>query len=150
MNVIQLNSSALKTTSLGKEILLNEVLGHFRQFFTPRHSLRMGWNNTSYKTKELKEEDLELYARLDRFGINPNVVREEQQPYSPPPDWFESRSILKASGTGVSSLIIADNNLGLVSIYGDRYKILSHKLHVRAGREMRTKIHETIVELGFY
>jgi hypothetical protein len=65
------------------------------------------------------------------------------------PDWIESRSILKASsGSGVSSLIIAHNNLALVSIYGDRYKILSHKLLVCKEKESTTKIHETITELG--
>ena len=60
------------------------------------------------------------------------------------------RYILKASGSGLTSLIIADNNLGLVSIYGDRYKILSHKLLVRTIKETKTKIHETITELGFW
>jgi hypothetical protein len=67
-----------------------------------------------------------------------------------PPDWIESRSILKASGSGLSSLVIADNNLGLVSIYGESYKILSHKLVVRTEKETKTKIHETITGLGFW
>jgi hypothetical protein len=34
-NIIQLNSSALKTTSLGKDFILNEVMGHFRQLLAP-------------------------------------------------------------------------------------------------------------------
>jgi hypothetical protein len=149
MNITQLNSSAIKTTSLGKEILLNEVIGRFHQFFTQRHSIRIGWNNNiSCKARKLKENDSELHAVIDRFGHKSNVVKDEEQQYSSPPDWIESRSILKASGSGLSSLIIADNNLGLVSIYGDRYKILSHKLLVRTVKEATTKIHETITELG--
>jgi hypothetical protein len=150
MNITQLNSSAIKTTSLGKEILLNEVLGRFHQFFTQRHSIRIGWNNNiSYKARKLKEKDSELNAIINEFGCKSNVAKNgEQQQYSSPPDWIESRSILKASDSGLSSLIIADNNLGLVSIYGDRYKILSHKLLVRTVKETKTKVHETITELG--
>jgi hypothetical protein len=150
MHITQLNSSALKTTGLGKEIILNEILGRYHQFFTQRYSIRIGWNNISSKAKKLKEKDRELYPIIDGFRHESNVVRDEeqQQQYSPPPDWIESRSILKASSSGLSSLIVTDNNLGLVSMYGDRYKILSHKLLVRTEKEATTKIHETITELG--
>jgi hypothetical protein len=61
---------------------------------------------------------------------------------------IQSRSIHSTSSRCVSRLIIADNNLGLVSIYGDRHKILSHKLLVRKKKENTTKIWETITELG--
>jgi hypothetical protein len=149
MNVAQLNSSAIKTTGLGKEIVLNEVLGRYHQFFTQRHSIRMGWNNTSSKTKKLKEKDSELDTIINGFRHESNVVREgEQQLHSPWPDWIESRSILNTSGSGLSSFIITDNNLGLVSICGNRHKILSHKLLVREEKKGSTKIHETITELG--
>lgn len=148
MNITQLNSSALKTTGLGKEILLNEVLGRFHQFFTQRHSIRIGWsNNSSHETRKLKEEVPELFTIIDGFSHESKVGNDEEQ-FSPPPDWIESRSILKASGSGLTSLVIADNNLGLVSIYGNRYKILSHKLLVHTEKEAITKIHETITELG--
>lgn len=151
MNITQLNSSALKTTSLGKQILLNEVMGHFRQLFTSRHSVRIGWNDELFKSKKLKDMDSNPYAIVNRLKYNSNIIREkevQQQPYSLSPDWIESRSIIKASDSGISSLIIADNNLGLVSVYGDRYKILDHKLLVRKERDITTKIHETILELG--
>lgn len=86
---------------------------------------------------------------MDGFRHESNVVREEEQQLHPSwPDWIESRSILNTSGSGLSSLIITDNNLGLVSIYGNRYKILSHKLLVREEKKASTKIHETIIELG--
>jgi hypothetical protein len=154
MNMAQLNSSALKTTSLTKEVLLNEVLGHLRQFFESRHSVRIGWNDMSSKSKKLKGKDRDLYTTMDRLRHNADLVDEKegggrrQQLQLPLPDWIESRSILKASDSGVSSLIIADNNLGLVSVYGDRYKILSHKLLVRKEKESPIKVHETIIELG--
>lgn len=153
MNIIQLNSSALKTTSLGKQILLNEVMGHFHQLFTSRHSIRIGWNDALFKSKKLKGQDSNPHTIVDRLKHNSNMlkkkeVQQQEQPYIQSPDWIESRSILKASGSGISSLIIADNNLGLVSVYGDRYKILGHKLLVRKERDTTTKIHETILELG--
>jgi hypothetical protein len=151
MNITQLNSSALKTTSLGKQILLNEIMGHFRQLFTSRHSIRIGWNDELFKCKKPKDKDSNPYAIINRLKYNSNIIREkevQQQPHSLSPDWIESRSILKASDSGISSLIIADNNLGLVSVYGDRYKILDHKLLVRKERYITTKIYETILELG--
>jgi hypothetical protein len=149
MNIAQLNSSAIKTTGLGKEIVLNEILGRYHQFFTQKHTIRIGWNNISSKTKKLKEKGNELYTIIDGFRHESNVVREEEQQLHPSwPDWIESRSILNTSGSGLSSLIITDNNLGLVSIYGNRYKILSHKLLVREEKKVSTKIHETIIELG--
>jgi hypothetical protein len=125
----------------------------FRQLFTSRHSIRrIGWNDALFKSKKLKDKDSNPYAIINRFNYNSNIIRgkEVQQlpPYSLSPDWIESRSILKASGSGISSLIIADNNLGLVSVYGDRYKIPDHKLLVRKERDISTKIYETILELG--
>jgi hypothetical protein len=154
LNIIQLTSSALKTTGLGKEILLNEVLGHFHQLFASRHSVRIGWNNAIFKSKKLKDQDSDPYTIIDEFKHNSHIVKEkevEQQQLQHSilsPDWIESRSILKSSGSGISSLIIADNNLGLVSVYGHRYKMLSHKLLVRKEKETNTKISETIAELG--
>ncbi len=154
MNITQLTSSALKTTSLGKEILLNEVLGHFHQLFASRHSVRIGWNDALFKSKELKDQDSDPYTIIDGLDRNSHIVKEKEgeqqvQHPTPSPDWIESRSIVKASGSGISSLIIADNNLGLVSVYGHRYKMLSHKLLlVYKGKETTTKIRETITELG--
>jgi hypothetical protein len=153
MNITQLTSSALKTTSLGKEILLNEVLGHFRQLFASRHSVRIGWNDALLKSKKLKDQDSDPYTIIDGLDRNSHIVKEKEEEQqvqhpAPSPDWIESRSIVKASGSGISSLIIADNNLGLVSVYGDRYKMLSHKLLVRKEKETTTKISDTITELG--
>jgi hypothetical protein len=137
---------------LGKEILLNEVLGHFRQLFASRHSVRIGWNDALLKSKKLKDQDSDPYTIIDGLDRNSHIVKEKEEQQvqhpAPSPDWIESRSIVKASGSGISSLIIADNNLGLVSVYGDRYKMLSHKLLVRKEKETTTKSSDTITELG--
>ena len=78
MNITQLNSSALKTTSLGKQILLNEVMGHFRQLFTSRHSIRIGWNDALFKSKKLKDKDSNPYAIINRLKYNSNIIGEKE------------------------------------------------------------------------
>jgi hypothetical protein len=150
MNITQLNSSALKTTSLGKEILLNEILGNFRQLFVSKQSIRVGWNNMSSKARRLKQRDKNLRSVINDLKQWSNATVQDKWREYPTisPDWIESRSIHSTSSRCVSRLIIADNNLGLVSIYGDRHKILSHKLLVRKKKENTTKIWETITELG--
>jgi len=149
MNITQLSSSALKTTSLEKEILLNEILGHFRQLFVSTQSIRVGWIGVSSKAKKLRHGDNDLRSVINDLKQRSNATEQgrwkEYQSMSP--DWIESRSIHKTFSRYGSRLIIADNNLGLVSIYGDRHKILSHKLLVRK-KENTTKVWETITELG--
>ena len=41
-NMIQLTSSALKTTSLSKEVIINEFLGRLSQLFSSRNSVLIG------------------------------------------------------------------------------------------------------------
>ena len=150
MNITQLNSSALKTTSLGKEILLNEILGHFRELFVSKQSIRVGWNGVSSKAKKLRQGDKDLRSVISDLKQRSNATEQGRWKEYPnmSPDWIESRSIHKTFSRYGSRLIIADNNLGLVSIYGDRHKILSHKLLVRKKKENTTKVWETITELG--
>jgi hypothetical protein len=150
MNITQLNSSALKTTSLGKEILLNEILGNFRQLFVSKQSIRVGWNDMSSKARRLRQRDKDLHSVINdlKQWLNATVQDKWREYPTMSPDWIESRSIHSTSSRCGSRLIIADNNLGLVSIYGDRHKILSHKLLVRKKKENTTKIWETITELG--
>jgi hypothetical protein len=150
MNITQLNSSALKTTSLGKEILLNEILANFRQLFVSKQSIRVGWNDMSSKARRLRQRDKDLRSVINDLKQWSNATVQDRWREYPTmsPDWIESRSIHSTSSRYGSRLIIADNNLGLVSIYGDRHKILSHKLLVRKKKENTTKIWETITELG--
>ena len=115
MNITQLNSSALKTTSLGKEILLNEILGNFRQLFVSKQSIRVGWNDMSSKAGRLRRGDKDLLSVINDLKQWSNAtVQERWREYlSKSPDWIESRSIHNTSSHCGSRLIIADNNLGL-------------------------------------
>jgi hypothetical protein len=90
LDITQLNSSAMKTTSLVKIALVSEILGRIRQLFPFRRLVRTG--------------------RIDR--IRGNIDRRN-------PDWVEARSIIHASGAAIPPLIISDNNIGLVKIDGD-------------------------------
>src|ERR671910_3624888 len=47
---------------------------------------------------------------------------------------------------GPPRLLIADNNLGLVSIFGNQHKVLSHTLLVRKKKENTTKFWESITD----
>jgi hypothetical protein len=149
--ITQLNSSALKTTSIAKEMIITKVLGSARQFFSSRHSARVGWNDMSSDSKKLKERNPNLYTSIiNYFRHNPNIYEEHAlQPTTKTtalPDWIESRSIVKASGHGIFSLIIADNNLGLLTIHVDKNKILRHRLLVR--KEKKVKVYDAITEIG--
>ncbi|HEY9492842.1 MAG TPA: hypothetical protein VIP56_12720, partial [Nitrososphaeraceae archaeon] len=44
MSIIQLTSSALKTTSFSKELIVNEILGRLSQLLSSEMSIRIGWN----------------------------------------------------------------------------------------------------------
>jgi hypothetical protein len=170
LHMSQLNSSALKTTSVAKEFILSEVLGRARQFFSSRHFVRIGWNNMSSKSQKLKfkgdgngrNNDCQII--IDRitsdsaikFDSDSNVAVIETSSSSlppsrsltppPPPDWIESRSIVPASGPGISSLIISDNNLGWMIIKEDKNRI-SHRLIVTKEKKA-TRIYEAIIEMN--
>ena len=175
-NIIQLNSSALKTTSLGKEFLLNEVIGDFRQLFVPTQTVRVGWNDMSFKAKKLRKGDKDFLSFINHIEKGSwstgesKVVKGEATPFIPP-DWIESRSIHKRCFKNklcvsrraglihrlgslfkpcLPKVVIAENNIGLVSISGGLDKILSHTLHVHKKSKETTEVWETIAELGGY
>jgi hypothetical protein len=136
-SITQLTSSALKTTSLSKEVIINEILGRLSQLFSSRRSLRIGWNDILSKSQKLKhQKNGLLYA--NEYGVKPNseVIKK-------PPDWIESRYIVKASGFSIPSLVITDNNIGLVSINKHASKIF-HKLLVQ--KKNKIKIHEAVLK----
>jgi hypothetical protein len=76
-------------------------------------------------------------------------TKEDKSEIQQPPDWIEARSIVKTSGSIISPLIISDNNIGLVSIDGDRNRII-HKFLVRKQTRKEMKVHQTIVEMDRY
>lgn len=165
--ISQLNSSALKTTSITKEFILGEVLGRARQFFSSRHFVRIGWNSMSLKSQKLKLKDdssgrnNDLAIIIDRITSGNDIkgtpdyhaavtkASSSSPPLprsSPPPDWIESRSIVAASGQGISSLVISDNNLGWMTIEEDKNKI-THRLLVKKDKKT-TRIYEAIMEMN--
>lgn len=99
MGVTQLNSSALKTTSLGKEVALGAALGPVRQLLYAKPSVIRGlW------------VDGKADARVQSV-----------------PEWVAKKSMVNLSGSAVPRLIVADNNIGFVTIDADRGEI-SHSL----------------------
>jgi hypothetical protein len=141
LHISQLTSSALKTTSVAKEFILSEVLGRTRQFFSSGHSVRIGWKDMSLKAQKLKEHKstINSWQSTNNRILNDNVLNKNfghtiVKPVSsssgPPlksPDWIESRSILKTSGSRIPLFVISDNNLGWITVETDKNRI-SHKL----------------------
>lgn len=108
ISITQLNSSALKTTSLVKIAFVSEILGRIRQIFPFKRLVRTG--------------------RLDRLR---SLVGRRH------PDWVEARTIVSASGSILPPLLISDNNIGYVTIERDLSRIV-HKFLVRkATKETR-------------
>lgn len=171
LHISQLNSSAIKTTSVTKEFILGEVLGRARQFFSSRHFVRIGWNDVALKSQKIKlKEDssgrnndcqiiIDRIARDNTFkgGPDSNATVVIKAPSSsmptsrllstPPPDWIESRSIVAASEPGISSLVISENNLGWMIIEEDKNNRISHRLLVRKEKKA-TRIYEVILEMN--
>jgi hypothetical protein len=167
LQISQLNSSALKTTSMMKELILGEVFGRARQFFSSRHFVRVGWNTMPSKSQKLnlkdnssgRNNDCQIIIDGIKFDnkikgssdSTPAVIKTSYSSSlsllrpSPPPDWIESRSIVAASGPGISSLVISDNNLGWMTIEEDKNKI-THRLLVRKEKKA-TRIYEAVMEM---
>jgi hypothetical protein len=106
--ITQLNSSALKTTSLGKEVALGAALGHVRQVLYARPSVIRGlW--------------------VDGKDVLTSSV----------PEWVAKKSTVNLSGSVAPRLIIADNNIGLVTIDAGKGEI-SHTLLTRQEKEIQS------------
>jgi hypothetical protein len=145
MPIVQLTSSALKTTSLSKEVLINEFLGRFSQLFSPRKTLRIGWANLQEKSQKIKH-----YKKSNRRNLINRLkfivgFRKKQQKTQEriPPDWIESRDTIQPSGFLIPSLVVTDNNIGLVTLSYDHnndIQEISHKLLVLKGNNI--KVHE--------
>jgi hypothetical protein len=164
LHISQLNSSALKTTSVAKEFILTEVFSRARQFFSSGHSVRIGWNDTSLlHAKKLKGDITSsniahdwpaiinriAHNDLAKFNSSPNTsVKPDSSLYAltSPPDWIESRSIIKNSGSGVPALVVSDNNLGWVTVEEDKSRV-SHQLITRS-KKKGIKIHTAIIEMN--
>ncbi|WP_148699867.1 hypothetical protein [Candidatus Nitrososphaera evergladensis] len=121
INVTQLTSSALKTTSLVKIAFISDILGRIRQLFPFKRIVRVG------------------HAMIDDGGGGSNSDSGARRI-----DWIEARAIVRTAGSPLSPLIISDNNIGLVTIEKDLSVI--HKLIVRKGGK-DSKVYEAIAKM---
>ena len=148
--MIQLTSSALKTTSLSKEVIINEFLGRLSQLFSSRNSVLIGWNNNyisekQQKIKQYKGSRIDHILNKLKHSFDFTKKQQQQQKTSQLPDWVESRSIIQPSGFSIPSLVATDNNIGLVTIDHDKHKIyeISHSLLVL--KRSNVKIHKAVL-----
>ena len=118
MNVVQLTSSALKTTSLRKRVVVGAIIGHIREFFSPKTSIRSG-----------KLSHQEMGGQFEYAAH----------------DWIATSSIVRMGQSGILSLLIADNNIGQVAINMNQGTVL-HNLLVRNG-QLETKQYESKVSI---
>lgn len=120
LEVAQLNSSALKATSLGKEVALGKVLGHLRQIVSRKPSAAKG---TIHVTS----------PRLPQGATNYNDEGIIQNNYGKTSlDWSASWSIISTRST-IPQLVIAANNIGLVTVEKDGSTSQSLMVKTRRG-----------------
>ena len=143
MSITQLNSSALKTTSLVKIAFISEIMGRLRQLFPWNQVVRTGWMNGDPDNNRLSSKSLRVKSK-PTLHLHVQPRKKSNRLKERAPDWIEVRSIVKASGSGIPPLLICDNNIGLVTIGENR---IIHNFLVRKETPKRTKIHQTIVEI---
>ncbi len=144
--ITQLTSSALKTTSFSKDLLINEILGRFSQLISSTKSLRIGWYENSLPVSrkiKTKHGVTKLYEVINKISKYTDSTASMSGSF----DWMEYRHIIKPSGFRIPSLVITENNIGFVSIRCDvehhRVLSISHDLIVRKGNGI--KIHRAVV-----
>lgn len=142
MSIIQLNSSALKTTSLVKIAFVSEIMGRIRQMFPWKQVVRIGWTNGPNDNR-LSSKSLRVKGR-PTLHLNVQPKNRKKLAAQRPPDWIEARAIVKTSGSIIPPLLISDNNIGLVTI--DESRIIQ-RLVVRKERTKDTRVYQTIVEM---
>jgi hypothetical protein len=145
MSITQLNSSALKTTSLVKIAFVSEIMGRIRQLFPLKQTVRSGWMDGG--TSRLLSKSLKVKSKPTlHLQIQPRKGDYKSLVQSPT-DWIEARSIVRTSGSVIPPLIISDNNVGLVTI--DRgLNQITHDLLVRKNSKGKVKIHSAVVKLN--
>ncbi len=153
MSIVQLTSSALKTTSLVKVAFISDIMGRIRQLFPWKQVVRIGWlsngggdsddvvtnysNRLSSKSLRIREKPAPHLEVMPKKAVKKlSALR--------PPDWIEARYIVKPAGSIFSPLLISDNNIGLVTIDANR---IIHNFVTRKEMTRPTRFHRTIVEM---
>lgn len=158
MNIVQLNSSAIKTTSIVKIALLSEILGRLRQISTAKYHVRMGWNvvattpspSISFEYNIAKLSIAKNDRIISKAKSNQKTLRLLSR-YGQP-DWIISTSMVNASGALLPLLVISDNNIGLATISTSvssssvvKPYTIDHKLLVRKKAQHYDKVHRAII-----
>lgn len=135
MTITQFNSSALKTTSLGKEVAFGNMLGRIRQLFyskpsvlKSRNPVRDNYGDTPAQasTPDKKDEPFGPQTMVTRIKSKLNFSKGHLTQV-----WIASKSFVALSNSRViPELIVADNNIGLVTI-DSATGTISQKLLVR-------------------
>ena len=167
--MIQLTSSALKSTSLVNRLLIEKFLGSIHKLFlSSNQTIRAGSivihqggtgrkNVMLFESKNHKNplQNGKALRSCTKEAVNahplPNydniqtIIRSFcMRMKQPPPTWIEFRNLVETDGYG-SSPILSDNNIGLVN-FDERSQILVHKLLVCQKDEIRTRKAELIME----
>jgi hypothetical protein len=110
----------------------------------------IGWNNNnisekSQKIKQYKGSRIDHILNKLKHSFDFTKKQQQQQKTSQLPDWVESRSIIQPSGFSIPSLVLTDNNIGLVTIDHDKHEIyeISHSLLVL--KQSNVKIHKAVL-----
>jgi hypothetical protein len=159
MNIVQLNSSAIKTTGIVKIALLSEILGRLGQISTTKYHIRMGWNvvATTPSPPNSFEYDIAKLTITRNDGITSKAKSNQKtlrllSRYGQP-DWIISTSMVNASGAIFPLLVIADNNIGLATISTSlssssvvKPYAINHELLVRKKAQHYDKVHRAILD----
>jgi hypothetical protein len=159
MNIVQLNSSAIKTTSIVKIALLSEILGRLRQISPSKYHVRMGWNIVTTNSTQSNSFEYEMaklsISKNDKIIIKAKSNQKTLRLLSRygQPDWIISTSMVNASGTLLPLLVISDNNIGLATISTSlssssavKPYTIDHKLFVRKKAQHYDKVHRAIID----
>ena len=156
MNIVQLNSSALKTTSLVKIAMLSELLGRLRQISPTKFHIKMGWDRrgSNEQSPAYMSSSLSM-TRSDKSIVRKRANRKTLdmlKRYSRP-EWIISTSMINQSGDLLPLLVISDNNLGMATIEQNRsgavLSSIEHRLYVRKKRARHyDKVHRAHVDVN--
>lgn len=165
MNIVQLNSSAIKTTSIVKIAVLSEILGRLRQISPSKYHVRMGWNVVG-TTNPTQSNSFEYRMANLSISKNDRIISKAKSNQKTlrllsrygQPDWIISTSMVSASGGLLPLLVVSDNNIGLATISTSLSSSLSssssdvnqytvdHNLFVRKKAQHYDKVHRTIID----
>ncbi len=146
MSIVQLTSSALKTTSIVKIAFVSEIMGRIRQLFPWKQVVGIGWVDSDIDSvNKLSAKSLRVKTRPTRhLDVRPRKEARDLAKYRPP-DWIEARTIVKPAGSIMTPLLISDNNIGLVTVEDG---MIIQDFVTRREVNKKTKLYKTLVKVN--